>query len=204
MADLLKESKGYLEARLKECETRPELNGSQIAEYKKYLDMVASSKDANEYADKIAFSGDMFSISQAEQLDRYNNMIRLKNAFGDTRSADAMKLCLDAAAASTSHTDLYQKMEAATLKSTELINAAARAREQVSTLIFTIVAFHVSCASKKAAAGQKVKSAWEELKRLDPGITWESMVAYKPYRSIIMFDDGRIEALHTWFKEATA
>ena len=204
MADLLQESKGYLEARLKECETRPELNGSQIAEYKKYLDMVASSKDANEYADKVAFSGDMFSISQAEQLDRYKNMIRLKNAFGDAKSADAMKLCLDAAAASASHTDLYQKMEAATLKSTELMNAAAQAREQVSTLILTIVAFHVSCTSKKAAAKQKVKSAWEALQRLDPGITWESMVAYKPYRSIIMFDDGRIEVLHTWFKEATA
>ncbi len=204
MADLLNESKRYLEARLKECETKPELNRFQIAEYKKYLEMLSSSKDANDYSDKIAFSGDMFSISRAEQLDRYNNMSRLKNAFGDVKSSEAVKICLDAAAASKSHTDLYDKMQTATVKSNESMNVMQQARNQVSTLIQCLITYHICCKSKKASAKKAVKDAWEGLKKLDPEITWDRMTAYPPFRSIMIFDENRMNVLKTWFKEVVS
>ncbi len=204
MADIIAAQKRYLEARLKECASAPELNRHQIVEYKKYLQMLASSGDAAEYADKIAISGDMFSIGQAEQLDRYTNLIEVKRRFGDEIGAKGLEACLDAAKSATSHADLYDKMQAATKEASEAAGRAHQALNRVENFIGVLIAAHVRCKKDRADANNAVKRAWADLKAADPAITWEKLTSYRPYRSIIIFDDARMAQLKKYFEEACA
>lgn len=204
MADVRDDQRRYLAARLAACETRPDLNAHQIAEYRRYLHMLASSADAGDYADRVARSGDMFSIAQAEQLDRYTNTIALKRRFGDEVSARGLAVCLEAARAATGHLDLVEKMQAATKDATEAMNAAHRALNLVATLIPAVVVAHTRSVKNRGAAADAVKKVWADLTEAGPGITWEKLTAYPPYRSIIIFDDARMAALKQWFEEAIA
>lgn len=204
MADLMNEQRRYLTARRAECATRPDLNRAQVAEYDKYLALLASSRDAEDYADRIARSGDMFSISQAEQLDRYENLAAVKRTFGDAVGAAAQSSCRDAAAAATSHLDLSNRMQAATPAANAEIAKAQRAVSQVGTLVLAIVQWKVRCTAKKAVAAAAVRDAWQALKALDPGVSWEKLRACPPYRSVIIFDDARLATLEKWFNEAVA
>ena len=204
MADLMSEQKRYLAARRAECATRPELNRAQVAEYDTYLALLASSRDAGDYADRIARSGDMFSISQAEQLDRWENLAAVKRLFGDLAGAAAQTSCRDAAAAASSHMDLYNRMQAATPAANAAVAKAQQAVQHVSTLVQAIVGWKVRCTAKKAVAAAAVRKAWQNLRAVDPGVTWEKVRAYPPYRSVIIFDDARLATLEKWFDEAVA
>ena len=202
MADLMDEQKRYLNARLKECEKSPQLNAFQIAEYKKYLDMLASSKDADEYADKIAFSGDMFSVSQAEQLDRYDNFKKIHKMFGDEKSIAADTMRFDAAKNASSHMDLYEKMTAVTEKASETIQISRRAVENIKTLFTLLVVYRTCCEKSKGAKRGEVAGCWNLLTQIDPDISWEKMLSYTPYRSVLIFNDARLMTMKSWFDEA--
>jgi len=201
MVDLMKEQKLYLEARLRECETSSELNKNQIAEYRKYLDLLASSKDADGYADRIAATGDMFTLSQAEQLDHYENSRRIKELFGDEQGAAAEGVRIDAVQHATGHTDLYDKVTATATSANDMIAMSQQAVEQVMNLFTALVIFHTSCAGRKAEKKAGVVSAWNRLKSLDPEITFEKIMSYPPYRSVLPFDDGRLGKMKDWLGE---
>lgn len=201
MSDLMNEQKRYLEARLKSCMTKPELNKNQIPEYRKYLDMLASSKDANEYADNIASSGDMFSISQAEQLDCYENLLKIRRLFGDKHGASAEEMRISAARNSTSHMDLYEKMKAASDKASDIINTSRQTVEHVMNLFIALVAYKTGCTARKASKKSAARNIWDKLKSLDPEISFEKLVSYPPYRSVLVFDDERIHNMKAWLQE---
>lgn len=201
MSDLMKEQKLYLEARLRECETKPELNRNQIAEYRNYLDMLASSKNAAEYADAIASSGDMFSLSQAEQLDRYENSQKIKKIFGDEKGASAEQIRIDAVKQSTGHADLYTQISGVSDSVNERISVSRQAVEQVMNLIGALVYYGTACASRKSERKTGVLGVWNNLASMDPDITFDKIISYPPYRSVIPFDDARIRRIESWLKE---
>ncbi|MBN2159375.1 MAG: hypothetical protein JW807_08255 [Spirochaetes bacterium] len=202
MADLMKEQKQYLEARLRECETAPELNKNQIAEYHNYLELLASSKDAAEYADRVAAAGDMFSVSLAEQADRYENGLKIKELFGDEAGAAAERIMIDAVNKSTGHTELYNAVAGASARRNDMINASRQAVEQVLNLFTALVHYRTACASRKKGKKSDVRAVWDKLKSLDPDVTYEKIVSYPPYRSVLPPGDERLRLMGTWLKEA--
>ncbi len=201
MTDLVNEQKRYLEARLAECESAPELNGSQIAEYRHYLDMLASSKDAAEYADKIASTGDMFSLSQAEQLDRYGNIRKIKILFGDEKGAAAEQVRIDAVKQSSGHADLYDALSGVSDRVNDIINMSRQAVEQVMNLFTALVFYRTACEARKSGKKADARAIWENLKSIDPDITFEKIISYGPYRAVLPFDDARLRKMEPWLSE---
>lgn len=202
MADLMKEQKQYLEARLRECETAPDLNKNQIAEYRRYLEMLASSKDAAAYADAVAFSGDMFSLSQAEQLDRCGNGLNIKNLFGDVKGAEAEQARFEAVKKAACHADLYDAVAGVSDRAGDMIRRSRQAVERVMGLFSALVYYRTACASGKSAKKSEVRAAWNALQELDPGVTFGRIVSYPPYRAVLPFDDERLRLMESWLREA--
>lgn len=201
MVDLVNEQKLYLNARLKECETRPDLNANQIAEYRKYLEMLASSKDAAEYADTIASTGDMFSLSQAEQLDRYENFIKIKRLFGDEKGVSAERIRIEAVKKAAGHADLYTGISGVSEKVNDIIDMSHQAVGQVMNLFIALVYYKRACASRKSDRKTEAQAIWNNLRSIDPDITLDKIISYPPYRSVVPFDDARIRKIGTLLEE---
>ena len=172
----------YLEARLAECLARPDLCAHASAAYRAVLADVRAGKDA----------GDLFALARADSLDRYANLARSHERLGDERKARANQICFDAAERATGHADLVLRLTKANDAAMPLELAANRAGGLVSQLLDAVPLFLTGTPSEKQAAKLRMKTAWQELRTIEPGFTPARIRAYPPYRSRVPFDDARL------------
>jgi hypothetical protein len=197
--NIVEELQRYVKTRLKECQTNQELNKNQIAAYTTYLEKLEAIQD-NDYAKVAEAIGNMFLIAKAEQLDKYESLKRIKMFFGDDSGVKAYQMMIDAVQASLDHTQLYAAISK-TKDDDVLIQNTHTALELIVKLITQCVEYHISCKSRKQKRKAEVVAIWKQLQQCDPEITINKIMTYKPYRSVIPFDDNRLLLIFSWIKE---
>lgn len=201
--NLLEESIRYLELRLAECQTRPELNQNQIAAYQYFLDMARASTDGDDYTRRIRETGNMFQLARAESLDRYHNLIRIHQMVQDDRKVNGDVLSYNAAREAQNHQDLNTRMTEAATTAQQWTRAGMQSVGQVRSVLCELVDWALETKPEmKPSKLAMLQHSWGLLKQSDPECTWEKLISYPPYRQRIPFDDARLAQLGVWFKEA--
>lgn len=199
MEDIISEVTAYLKARLAETEGRPDLHRNTIAEYQRLL------KTAQERpGDYAAEAGDMFAVAKAEQLDRYENLDRLYRKMGNQGGIEGNDMILQAVKSSTGYSDLNYNIGKAQKEGAADYNSDAARRDALMNCIGRLFDSRVRVGEKKSASAAAAKKHWKELQDLDPGLTWERIVAEPFYRRCLYYPDDRLALIGSWLKEVVA
>jgi len=205
MDDLTREHVRYLERRLARCWERPDLHRYQIAAYQHLLLLARRAKDWREYDRALERSGGLFSLVQAEHIDRHDNARRRARALQDDVAFDHARRAGEAAAEGTDMETLRRRgteVEAVAERERE---GAAAAREAVGDLLAAIVGF--ACERRpelRVEHAARVRRIWARITGLDPACTWEKLASYPPYRQRIPFDLPRIAQMRDLFVQAVS
>lgn len=200
----MKDHVGYLEACLKRCQTRPDLNQAQMEAYQKYLEMAGSASSPEEYADQVKASG-MYEIARAESLDRFRNRAELYRKLGDLGSAEAWQAGFEALSKASNHEEVNNEVSRTTEAVTASAPARGAARDAVEGLFTSLLDWAMQQNPEaKATHLAMVRHHWSMIHKGDPACTWERLVSHPPYRNRIPFSGARLGVIEGWFRKAVA
>ena len=202
--DIAQEQKLYYEARLKECQTRPDLNLHQIAEYEKILDKFNSSASFDEFSAWMEQTQAYFQLSKAEQIDRYSNFIKTQQFYNDKKREEVFRMKLETVMQSTDAFDMNTRLSEIDTKTNPIELAARNSIHELSNLFMHIISYITAPGSKKEKTLTDVKETWAKLKSTDPEISVGKILSYPPYRYVIIFEDERIIKLLNAVKEVVS
>ena len=199
--DILFEQKKYFEAKLAECSHRPDLNVYQKKIFEDYVAKANQCSSAEELAEFIAARGNYFDIAQAEQLDRYSNMIRIQQFYQDKKREEYFAAKLETVQKSTDHKSLSQNLTDIEAQISEDEKRSVRAIQEVVNLYLKTVEYITAPDTKKQKYLGEIRDKWALLKTLDSGISLQKILSYPPYRHVSILDDERITELFNNVKE---
>lgn len=204
MADALDESRRYFEARLTDCRHAPHLHSEQIRIYEQYLGIIAQSRDAADYAQKLGPLASMFAVARAEQMDKYGNLVRLYQKLGNP---DKLKAALDryeTAKKAQNHGDLVGLMTTAQDAAAVTENKGNEKLNLAMTLLQCVVAYAAYPAEQdRSGKAAGILETYTALLNLDPTFNWQSY-AQTPYAYIVFFDAARMQRLGQIFEKVKA
>jgi hypothetical protein len=186
----------YLSGRLAECMGRPGLHRHTIEVYNNYLKIL--KERPQDYVQEV---GDMFAVMQAEQLDRNEDFIVLYKKFSQEERVRAYTIRAKAVQGSSGYGDFYSRNSNAQKETEPLITLEYRKRELLSNIMRGIVAWKVALEPEKDPCGKKVTGYWNSLKGLDPGLDWQRIREFPPYRNCLYYNEEQINMLENWFRE---
>lgn len=186
----------YLAARLAEGSHRPDLHGNINPVYERYLEILRERPQ--DYARE---AGDMFAVLRAEQLDRNENFRSLYERLGHAERVEAYEIRKRAVEKSTGYGDLYPNMEEARRGTEPLLSVEDRRRELLQKFLGLMIAWRVVLEKDKSSARTSALQAWEDLKKLDPRLSWERLRAWPPYRACLYYNEEQLSLLERWFGE---
>lgn len=192
--DPAQEAIRYLELRLAECRTRPELHRHQIPAYEQELERFRAGE-----------SSDLFAVTRAESMDRYANLAAIHTALQDQGKLASDRLNLEAAEKATSHADFHQLVGKAAEEGAVQMRAAQGAASRVRDLFTTLLDYGVQANPEaKQARRATFLATWKQLQQEDPDASWERLTNYPPYRARIPFSDQQLALLQPWFMEVSS
>ena len=198
--DMMKETIRYLEARLAECNTRPDLHCEQIRALENYLQM-ARTLPADEYKSRIE-QEKMFALAQAEIIDRNQNLLRVHKTVGAASKMVVDRMMVEAAKTSHNHAELNDKITAVTESGTKATSAAQQAEGNITAIFNALLDLVLDAKPYRRDSNVEIiRSNWNRILQADPDCTWEKLCTYPPYRNRIPFDNARLERIGKWFKE---
>lgn len=204
MPDVLVESRQYFEVRLADCRHAPHLHTEQIKVYEQYLAIVAQSRDAGDYAQKLGPLASMFAVARAEQMDKYGNLVRLYQKLGNP---DKLKAALDrfeTAKKAQNHGDLVGLMTKAQDDAAVTENRGNEKLGLASTLLQCVVAYAAYPAEQdRSGKIAGILETYTALLQLDPTFSWQSY-AQTPYAYVVFFDAARMQRLGQIFEQLKA
>lgn len=183
----------YLKLRISKLKQNPQWNQEQILAYEKVLQLASSAESYEDYISKLGDDSDLFSLAQAEQLDRYRSMQSLYGKFGLVENAEVYKKRFEIASKSKSYADLATKLPQTISLSSE--NLATEKLNQ--SVILLQLLFQVNTFSKESSRKAKAKQASEtflKLKSLDEGFSFVSYFE-NPYLLINPFTKEQLNLL---------
>jgi hypothetical protein len=190
----------YLEARIADCDARPELHRHQAAALRYLVDRARAAGEPSAYN---AATGDLFELSRSEQLDRWHNAAAVALAIGDRRKAAAAMLLYQAGRAARSHVDFYMKVAGAHAESTELGNRSDAARSALVPIITGLIDWQTRGVPElRAAALDQVRVFWNRLREHDAAASWDRLLHHRPYRLRLPFDATGLELVRAWLAAA--
>lgn len=187
----------YLKARIREFETRPDLNRDQLREYKKYLAMATESPAGYEKD-----AGDMFSTMKSQETDRYRSRAEMYKKLNLMEDEEGARLLLEAAASSTGYGDIYVKLEKANDAARDLNKKRNMKIDRLMELMGAIIMMKTAIPKDLTEKKALVREKWKTLKELVPDISWEVLSSSREYRQWLYYDDERMAVLGTWLREA--
>jgi len=199
--ELLQEQQKYYEAKLAECMNRPDLNAYQKKIFEEYVVKANSCCSAEELTDFISSRGNYFDISQADQLDRYTNMIKIQQFYKDKKREEYFAAKLETVKQATDHMSLNKNLTDIEKKISEESQKSTRAIQEVLNMYLKTVEYICAPDSKKSKYLNELKEKWALLKTLDPEISLEKILNYPPYRHISIFENERIVELFSNIRE---
>ncbi len=199
MSDEIKDAEKYLEARLAECSSRPELHKNTIAVYNSYLKVIRERP-----GDYIKEAGDMFAVMKAEQLDRNEDFALLYEKFSQVEKVKAYKTISEAVQNSSGYGDIYMKTGDARQATEALLNIEYKKRELLANLCRGITAWRVEIPAERGSIKANIIKHWNSLQELDPQLSWEKIKTQPGYRNSLYYNDGQFALIEKWFREITA
>ncbi len=204
MADVLLESRQYFAARLADCRHAPHLHTEQIKVYEQYLSIIAQSRDAGDYAQKLGSLASMFAVARAEQMDKYGNLVRLYQKLGNP---DKLKAALDrfeTAKKAQNHGDLVGLMTAAQDAASVTEGRGNEKLNLAVTLLQCVVAYAAYPAEQdRSGKVAGILETYTALLQLDPTFSWQSYTQ-TPYAYVVFFDAARMQRLGQIFEQVKA
>ncbi|TGL59192.1 hypothetical protein EHQ58_09795 [Leptospira ognonensis] len=183
----------YLELRISKLKQNPEKNQKQIQAYEKVLQVATTSTSYEEYIVELGEDADLFSLAQAEQIDRYRSMQGLYEKFGLAENAEVYKKRLEIASKSKSYADLATK-----LPQTLSLSSENLATEKINqSVILLQLLFQVNTFAKETSRKAKAKQAHEtllNLKALDESFSFDSYFK-NPYLLVNPFTKEQLNRL---------
>jgi len=199
--DLLQEQQKYFEAKLAECLHRPDLNTYQKKIFEEYVVKANSCGSMEELTDFITSRGNYFDIAQAEQLDRYTNMIKIQQFYKNKKREEYYAAKLEIVKQATDHMSLNKNLTDIETKISEEEKKSTQAIQEVLNLYIKTVEYITAPDAKKNKYFADAKEKWALLKTLDPEISLEKILNYPPFRHVSLFEDERIVELFSNIRE---
>jgi len=202
MIDSFEMQKRYFTSQLKQFRTKPELNRARIKDCEYYIEMMEEAGSPGEFKMRIQKTGNMVSTAKAESYDRYDNRAFIYNSLEQEKKAEEDRLRLEIIESAQTHTELSQKLEDFE-QNTELSFNENKAITVLGSVINAL--FHLntdaSGSNDKERSLIKFQTYWKLMNEADPDVSWEKIMAYKPYRDRIIFTDEQMAVLEIRFRE---
>lgn len=199
--ELLQEQQKYFEAKLAECLKRPDLNTYQRKVLEEYVSKANNCSSAEELSDFIVERGNYFDIAQADQLDRYNNMIKIQQFYKNKKREEYYTAKLETVMHAIDHMSLNKNLTDIEPKISDDEKKSTQAIQEVLNLYLKTVEYITAPDTKKNKYFAEVKEKWTLLKSLDPEINLEKILNYQPYRHVSIFESERIVELFSNIRE---
>jgi lipopolysaccharide export LptBFGC system permease protein LptF len=199
--ELLHEQQKYYEAKLAECKNRPDLNAYQKKLFEEYVAKSSACSSVEELTDFIASRGNYFDIAQADQQDRYANMIKIQQFYKNKKREEYYAAKLETVKQATDHMSLSKNLTDIESKISEEEKKSTQAVQEVLNLYIKTVEYITAPDTKKNKYFAEVEDKWMQLKKLDPEISLDKILNYPPYRHVSIFEDERIVELFSNIRE---
>jgi hypothetical protein len=199
--DIVTEQKKYFEAKLTECSFRPDLNAFQKKIFEEYVEMASRGISTEELADFIESRGNYFDMAQAEQLDRYANMIKIQQFYKNKKRKEYYTTKFETVKHSVDHNALSNDLTTIESSISDEEKRSTMAIQELLNLYLKTVEYITAPDSKRQKYLAEIKEKWALLKNLDSDISLQKILTYPPYRHISIFEDERITELFNNIKE---
>jgi hypothetical protein len=193
--DLFNEQKMYLAARLKECTKRPDLNAYMKKVIEEHIAKANASASFEEYTSWAETKGNYFDIAQAEQQDRYSNLIKIQQFYKNKKREEYFAKKLETVNQATDHRSLSGNLTDIEPKIQVEEQHSWQAMQEVLNMHLKIVEYITVADVDRKDKLNEIKTKWAKLKELDPEINLEKIINYPPYRHVSIFDNERIVEL---------
>jgi len=190
---MLAEHLGYLKARLREYEARPDLHKASIAAYRKLIQLAESRPQDYEKE-----AGDLFEVARAEQIDRASALAGVFQQIHEPEAALAQTQIASALASTTGYTDLVTRAGSIKKTAEPIIEIIGKKRNALYEFFGLLLTAHLAPDKDKAGFAQATASKWNILRALDPEISWQKIRKHPPYRSMIYYSDQQLDMLERW------
>ncbi|MBN2079004.1 MAG: hypothetical protein JW838_08555 [Spirochaetes bacterium] len=203
MGDAFEAQKRYFQIQIERAGARPGLHKNAVADCRLYLKALEETGSPAAFREYVQRTGNMLSSGKAEVKDRYENRLALYEALGSEKKARADRMRLAVIDEAKTHRELAQKLEEVEEKARPLEMAENRAIMAASQVMESL--FHLATDPPGSGARERslvnLREYWRQLKEADPGITFERLVSYPPYRNRMIFTDAQIARLGKVLKE---
>ncbi len=203
MGDAFEAQKRYFQIQIERAGGRPGIHKNLIADCRHYLKALEEAGSPAAFKEYVQRTGNMLSAGRAEVKDRYENRLALYDALGLEKKARADRMRLAVIDEAKTHRELAQKLEEIEEQTHPLEMAENRAIMAASRVMMAL--FHLATDPPGSGARKRslvnLKEYWGQLKDADPGITFERLVSYPPYRNRMIFTDAQIARLGNVLKE---
>lgn len=194
--------KRYFTAQLEKFKEKPELHSDMIKDCEYYLEMLEETGSPGAFKRKVNQTGNMVSTAKANALCKYQNRLHVYMALGQEHKAEEERQRIAGVKMAESHADLsslIQEFENKTdIGSKE--NKALNFLSSVTSSLFQL------CTDGRGSGAETsdlavFKEYWRMFKEVDPEISWERIMTYKPYRDRLPFTDRQMGFLERKFRE---
>lgn len=184
---------GYLRARLKEYESRPQFHTASIAAYRKLVQLAETRPQDYEKE-----AGDLFEVARAEQIDRAAAMAGVFAGLQEPEAALAQKHVAAALADTKSYADLVSRVGSIRKTAEPILEIIAQKRNALYEFLGLLLTAHLAPQKDRAGFVQAATNKWNVLRGLDPEISWQKIRSHAPYRSMIYYSDDQLAMLERW------
>lgn len=187
---------GYLKARLRDYEARPDLHAASIAAYRKLISIAESRPQDYERE-----AGDMFEVARAKQVDRALSLAGVFAGLDEPDAAAAQRHASLLFEKTTGYTDLVTRGGSIKKSADPIMDLIKEKRNALYEFLGLLLTAHLASQKERTGFARAVQQKWAVLKGLDPSISWEKIKNAAPYRSMIYYSDAQLSMLARWHAE---
>jgi hypothetical protein len=187
---------GYLKARLKEYEARPQYHIASIAAYRNLIQIAETRPQDYERE-----AGDLFEVARAEQVDRAEAMSSVFAQLFEREAAEAQKLVAAGLSSTKSYADLVSRAGSIKKTAEPVIEIIAQKRNALYEFLGLLLTAHLAPDKDKPGFARATANKWNVLAGLDPQISWQKIRSHPPYRNMIYYSDAQLDMLERWHGE---
>jgi len=184
---------GYLKARLKEYESRPQFHRASIAAYRNLVQLAETRPQDYEKE-----AGDLFDVARAEQIDRAEAMAGVFEQIHEPDAAEAQNRVAQGLASTKSYADLVSRAGSIKKTAEPIIEIIAQKRNALYEFLGLLLTAHLAPDKDRPGFAQATAGKWNVLRGLDPEISWQKIRSHPPYRNMIYYSDEQLDMLERW------
>ncbi len=202
MPDSHEMQKRYFTAQLEKFKEKPELYSDMIKDCEYYLKMLEETGSPAAFKRKVNQTGNMVSAAKANALCRYRNRLHVYMALGQEHKADEERQRIAVVKMAESHGELSSLIEEFEGKT----DIGSKENKALNFLSSVMAALFQLCSDGRGSRDESrdlavFKKYWRMMKEVDPEISWERIMTYKPYRDRLPFTDRQMSFIERKFRE---